>query len=211
MVHVLEPNEVVRQGLGSLLSSLDEIATWRPLSSLTELHEEGSSGDVAILSASGLDLGGAEKVDLPPGVRTIVLIPSADPYDLERCTAVRANGYMLLRDVNAQSLRTSLLQVKDDRMPLPPEVAAFLLDRVRGNDRASLYRSVRLTPRERDVLDLLVVGRSNQQIAHELGISIHGAKRHVSSLLNKMNSPSRAHLVSIALQCGILNSRAPVP
>ena len=58
----------------------------------------------------------------------------------------------------------------------------------------------RLSPREHDVLELLVAGHSNQEIADELGISLHGAKRHVSSILGKFDSPSRSHLVSRVLQ-----------
>lgn len=45
------------------------------------------------------------------------------------------------------------------------------------------------SPRERDVVSLLLDGRSNAKIARELGISLHSAKRHVSAVLKKVNSP----------------------
>ena len=55
-------------------------------------------------------------------------------------------------------------------------------------------------PRERDVLALLVDGLSNKEISARLAISVHGVKRHMSSMLSKLNSPGRSHLVSSVLR-----------
>jgi two-component system nitrate/nitrite response regulator NarL len=69
-----------------------------------------------------------------------------------------------------------------------------------GAARAGDRPRTPLRPREGDVLELLVTGHSNQEIAAHLGISIHSARRHVSSILAKFDSPSRSHLVSRVLQ-----------
>jgi DNA-binding NarL/FixJ family response regulator len=59
-----------------------------------------------------------------------------------------------------------------------------------------------LTPRERQVLELLVVGASNKHIANALAISVHTAKFHVTALLDKLGARNRSDLVGIALREG---------
>lgn len=204
-VVIVEPYAVIRRGLGAMLDSIPDVSEWRSFASVADLEADGSvgRGDVLILSLPAIEADG-RGIPVDPSVRTIVLIPSGDPRELEVATATRANGYMLMADVDVSSLRTALTQVHRDVMPLPEVVSSYLLGRARGDDPLSLWRSVRLSPREREVLDLLVAGHSNQQIATELEISVHSAKRHVSSILRKLDSPSRAHLVSTALRSGVL-------
>jgi DNA-binding NarL/FixJ family response regulator len=62
-----------------------------------------------------------------------------------------------------------------------------------------------LTPRERQVLELVARGYPNKSIAYELGISEHTAKFHVGSLLTKLNAASRAEVVTNATRRGLLS------
>jgi DNA-binding CsgD family transcriptional regulator len=69
---------------------------------------------------------------------------------------------------------------------------------------AALTRpAVRLTPREQQVLVLMVEGLSNKQIGRRLDISFHGAKRLVASILAKLDSPTRTVAVARALREGL--------
>jgi DNA-binding NarL/FixJ family response regulator len=138
-----------------------------------------------------------------PACRTIALIESTTVHDLEAAAQVHADGYLLLAETTAEALRAAVRDVMDGRMALPQVLSAHLLDRARRPDAVAASRSVRLSPREEDVLALLVAGLSNKQIARQLDISIHGAKRHVSSVLNKYNAPSRSYLISQSLQLGL--------
>lgn len=61
-----------------------------------------------------------------------------------------------------------------------------------------------LTDRERAVLALLVHGHGNQQIASQMGISIHGAKRHVSNLLVKFDCRNRTEMALAAIKLGVV-------
>ena len=61
-----------------------------------------------------------------------------------------------------------------------------------------------LTPRERQVLELVARGYPNKSIAYELGISEHTAKFHVGSLLGKLGAASRTEAVTLATRRGIL-------
>jgi DNA-binding CsgD family transcriptional regulator len=84
-------------------------------------------------------------------------------------------------------------------LPLP--VANYLLECcARKADAPSPRIQPYFNPRENDVIDLLLEGLGNRQIADKLGISLHSAKRHVSAVLSKTNSPSRAHFVARMLR-----------
>jgi DNA-binding CsgD family transcriptional regulator len=62
-----------------------------------------------------------------------------------------------------------------------------------------------LTPRERDVLALMAEGASNKSIAKQLGISVHTAKFHVGSLLDKLDATGRTDAVTHAARRGVIN------
>ena len=62
-----------------------------------------------------------------------------------------------------------------------------------------------LTPRERDVLGLLAEGASNKSIARRLGISVHTAKFHVASLLDKLDATGRTDAVTHAARLGVID------
>jgi DNA-binding CsgD family transcriptional regulator len=64
---------------------------------------------------------------------------------------------------------------------------------------------VPLTPRELEVLTLLAEGASNKIIAHRLGISVHTAKFHVGSLLDKLDAVGRTDAVAQAARLGVIN------
>lgn len=62
-----------------------------------------------------------------------------------------------------------------------------------------------LTPRELEVLTLLAEGASNKMIAHRLGISVHTAKFHVHSLLDKLDAVGRTDAVAHAARLGVIH------
>jgi len=64
---------------------------------------------------------------------------------------------------------------------------------------------IELTPRERDVLVLMAEGASNKAIARQLGISVHTAKFHVGSLLEKLDATGRTDAVAHAARRGVIH------
>jgi DNA-binding CsgD family transcriptional regulator len=76
-----------------------------------------------------------------------------------------------------------------------------------SRDRAAVteHAEIDLTPRERDVLLLLAEGASNKAIARRLGISVHTAKFHVGSLLEKLDATGRTDAVTHAARLGVIN------
>jgi DNA-binding CsgD family transcriptional regulator len=75
-----------------------------------------------------------------------------------------------------------------------------------GDDGAFAgMREFRVTPREREVLALLAEGASNKNIARRLGISVHTAKFHVGSLLDKLDATGRTDAVAHAARLGVID------
>ena len=90
------------------------------------------------------------------------------------------------------------------RLAAPGEAATVAL--VSRDPRAVAEPpEVELTPRERDVLLLMAEGASNKAIARRLGISVHTAKFHVGSLLDKLDASGRTDAVAHAARRGVIN------
>jgi len=104
----------------------------------------------------------------------------------------------------ADRLATLLGGVAGLRLAVPGEPATAVIV-ARGRDGAGAASDFELTPRELDVLALLAEGASNKMIAQRLGISVHTAKFHVGSLLDKLDATGRTDAVAHAARRGVIN------
>ncbi|WP_027577991.1 LuxR C-terminal-related transcriptional regulator [Bradyrhizobium sp. Ai1a-2] len=103
----------------------------------------------------------------------------------------------------ADRLASLLGGVPGLRLAAPGEAASIAL--VSREQPASERSEIELTPRERDVLALMAEGASNKTIARQLGISVHTAKFHVSSLLDKLDATGRTDAVAHAARRGVIH------
>ena len=103
----------------------------------------------------------------------------------------------------ADRLATLLGSVAGLRLAAPGEQAAAAI--VARNREAAGASDFELTPRELDVLALLAEGASNKMIAQRLGISVHTAKFHVGSLLDKLDATGRTDAVAHAARRGVIH------
>jgi len=95
-------------------------------------------------------------------------------------------GYLLkdrIRDVD--EFIAAIQRVADGGSALDPIIVSTLLSRERPDDPVA-----RLTPREREILELMATGRSNQGIADKLVITVRAVEKHVSSIFDKLGLPS---------------------
>ncbi|MGY3529908.1 MULTISPECIES: response regulator transcription factor [Bradyrhizobium] len=103
----------------------------------------------------------------------------------------------------ADRLATLLGSVAGLRLAAPGEQATAAI--VARNRETAGGVDFELTPRELDVLALLAEGASNKMIAQRLGISVHTAKFHVGSLLDKLDATGRTDAVAHAARRGVIN------
>jgi DNA-binding NarL/FixJ family response regulator len=135
---------------------------------------------------------------------TIVVMLTVSSAQEELFEALRAgaSGY-LLKDMDPKRLPQLLRAAVAGEAPLPPTLVARLVDEFRTRGRRRFLalperRSVELTSREYEVLELLRKGLSTADIAERLFISRTTVKRHISSVMQKLNVRTRADAVRLA-------------
>jgi NarL family two-component system response regulator LiaR len=128
----------------------------------------------------------------------IIALSSFGEERLVRAALEAGARSYLLKNVSAENLAEAIRLAHAGISSLSPEAAAVVAgQRVAGPGDD-------LTPREREILSLLVDGRTNAEIAAQLGLSLYTVKNHVRNLLGKLGVGSRTEAVSLALQRGLL-------
>jgi two-component system, NarL family, nitrate/nitrite response regulator NarL len=207
-------NELARYGIERMLQSVDSVVEHHSYDDLdvaakvaAQVRAAGEPGSVVLVTAlSEIDDTTHPGVEAAAerGVKTLFVVDDVDRRKLRRVARADGSGFVFADELGAGTLAVTLERLHAGEMPISTRLTRVLLTSVgdvRGPDEAG--REVRLTAREREVLGLLVDGLSNKQIARQLGITQHGAKRHVANIMAKLNCPNRTLAVSKALREGL--------
>lgn len=159
--------------------------------------------DVVLMDPIGLSPMGMELVRLVPTVldRAQVVVLTANQQEQQLFAAVRAGarGY-LPKSADIDEVLDALRAVAYGEALISPELAVQLL-----NEFARLsYQQTGLTGRERDILNAIVRGDSNREIAKQLGLSEKTVKNYVSDILSKLGVRDRTEAAVYALQMGLV-------
>ncbi|MEU0038350.1 MULTISPECIES: response regulator transcription factor [unclassified Streptomyces] len=154
-----------------------------------------------------LDLTMAGKSSLPvipalltasPGTRILVLTMQEDPAFAREALRTGAAGY-LLKEAAAEELRAAAHQVAEGATYVQPVLGARLAVEMPGPaDQESL------TAREAEVLSLLALGHTNQEIAQRLYVSVRTVETHRARIRDKLGKDSRAELIAAARERGLV-------
>jgi DNA-binding NarL/FixJ family response regulator len=171
------------------------------LSSLV-LALEGVEPDVVLLNMAtrGSHLLLRATMDICPNVRVIVLGASVDDEaEIVACAEAGVAGYLKRTD-SLEDLIALINHATAGESSCPPPVAATLLSRLATliSQRQPPVRELVLTAREAQILSMLELGRSNQDIAAQLCIAVHTVKNHVHSLLTKLGVSTRAEAAALS-------------
>jgi DNA-binding NarL/FixJ family response regulator len=169
---------------------------------VTKLRPDVVVLDISMPGQSGLQVAARLRaVSSPPRVLILSMHDNAE-YVLESVRA-GAHGY-LLKDTAATELRTAIRALCRGEAYFSPPVASRLSAAVRGEQDARPTPIEHLTGREREVLGGIARGRTNKEIAAELGISYRTVETHRESLMKKLQIRTVAELTRFALGAGIL-------
>jgi len=155
----------------------------RPDITMMDLRLPGMSGLEALRAIRQED----------PHAKCLVLTTYEGDEDIHQALAAGALGY-IIKGMSHETLVDALRRVRSGSLFLPPPVMRSLADRTPNLD---------LSPREREVLSLMVRGESNKEIANELGITEATVKCHVSVILQRLGVNDRTQAVIAALQRGL--------
>jgi DNA-binding NarL/FixJ family response regulator len=198
---VVEDHHVVRQGLVALLNVMPEIEIVGEASDgfqAVELHRH-LQPDITLMDLQLPNLGGVAAITRiraeNPAARFIVLTTFDGDEDIFRSLQAGAKAY-LLKGMTIDDLLKTIRLVHAGRTSISPEIAEKLAERAGVED---------LTPRERAVLERIVAGRANKEIATDLAISEATVKTHVNNLLSKLGVSDRTNAVTVAIQRGLVH------
>jgi NarL family two-component system response regulator LiaR len=194
-VLVVDDHAVVREGLRSFLELQDGLEVVGEAGDGAEAVEaaERLRPDVVLMDLVMPNVDGVEAMqrlrERVPTARVIVLTSFLDDDRLLPAIRAGAAGY-LLKNAEPQELARAIRAADEGEALLDPAVAARLVDAFAGGgERDARYDE--LTPREREVLELIGRGFSNKRIALELGAAEKTVKNHVSHVLAKLGVADR--------------------
>ena len=200
-VLLVDDHAVVRAGVRLILDGADgidvvaEAGTEERAVVMARAHKP----DVIVLDILLPGKGGIELIpdllEVSPESRVLMLSSSGDPGTVTKALDAGATGYSIKRATDAE-LVTAVRAVADGTSYVHPELGAGLAraGRVEGP----------LSPRELDVLRLVALGYTNQEIAKELYISTRTTEMHRASIMRKLRFDTRAQLVNYALANGLV-------
>jgi NarL family two-component system response regulator LiaR len=206
-VLLVDDHQVVREGLRAFLQLQPDV----------EVVGEAGGGEAAVAAATAgrpdvvlMDLvmpdgDGVAAIralaGAAPAARVVVLSSFVDDERVFAAMQAGAAGY-LLKDVDPDALAEAIREVHRGRPVLHPDVAARLMRRAADPPAGPATES--LTPREREVLSLVVEGYANKQIARRLLITEKTVKTHVSSILQKLGVADRTAAAVLAIRQGLV-------
>jgi two-component system response regulator NreC len=213
-VFIADDHAVLRAGLRMLISAQPDMEVVGEAADGEEAVRKTveTRPDVAIVDITMPGSGGIKAIERirqeSPATRVLVLTMHDVPAYLRSALAAGASGYVVKRAADAELL-SAIRGVHRGRTVLDPTLAVMVVRRALGkkpkvgqpSGPASL-----LSPREREVLDLVAQGYTNQQMADRLGLSVKTVETYRSRLVEKLGLQSRADLVRYAVDSGLFGS-----
>jgi NarL family two-component system response regulator LiaR len=199
-VLVVDDHDLLREGVSSSLSAFADI----------DVVADAASGELAITCVADVrpdvvvmdlvmpGMGGVEAIrrlradDAELGILALSSFSEGDR--VREVLDAGANGY-LVKSVDAASLARAVRSAAVGQGAFSPEVTQALARRPTAGDELL----ERLTPREREIADLLTEGRTNAEIARATSLSIFTVKNHVSSILMKLQVQTRTEATAFIL------------
>jgi two-component system response regulator NreC len=217
MIRVLlaDDHTIVREGVRLCLEAMGDI----------EVVAEAEDGQMAVQMANQLRpdvavvdltmprLNGVEAIrqirrDLPETEVVVLSVHDSEPYVVQALRAGAA-GYVLKRNA-ATELAAAIRAAHDGQAYLHPSIARRVIDdylsRIHASEDAASEPHERLTPREREVLQLAAEGHTTRAIAGLLCLSTKTVEHHRASLMTKLGLRGQTELVKYAIRAGLVES-----
>ena len=208
---VADDHQVVRTGLRALLESKAGWQVCAEASNGREAVEKAGQHkpDVAVLDIGMPLLNGVEATrqirKLSPQTEILILTMHDSEQLIQEVLGAGAHGYILKDDAD-RNLIAAVDALRRHKPYLSSRVSEAVSNATSPAQDGSNSSRSRLTPREREIVQLLAEGKSNKEVAGYLGISVKTAETHRANIMLKLDFHSLADLVRYAVRNNIIQS-----
>lgn len=211
-VVLVDDHALVRAGLRSLLEEREDVEIVGEetdgRSAVRTVVETGP--DLVLMDVSLPELNGIEAtrrlLEDQPRTRVLILSVHADEEFVYRALDAGASGY-LLKEADTDELELAFRSVMNGDVYLSPAISEGVVERYldRGDEEAPTSPLEILTPRQREVLQLVAEGNTTKQIAAKLELSVKTVETHRSDLMDRLGIHDVAGLVRFAVRTGLVS------
>jgi len=210
-IALVDDHPIFLAGLKRLLESEEHYEVRYIANSLKEAIDTIPFDDIDIVLAD-INMPGGNGIELlreikhkNSGCRVVMLTVEEDEETIYRAMREGAQGYILKQD-SPERLVKSIQACMDGEILLSNQIYTKVVDRIRKVNPPEREQSIiysKLTDREIEITRLVVQGKSNPEIAHELYISESTVKNHISNILRKLDLKDRVELAILSVREGI--------
>lgn len=200
---IVEDTESFRKNIAVLLNQTNDLRCERTFTccedAIAAIDEDLPDVILMDISLPGIDgIEGMKRIKaIAPSVQVIMLTVFDDHDKILRAICSGASGY-LLKSTPVDKIIESLKEILDGGAPMSPQIAKKVLAMFPHAQRPHEGHS--LTPRELEILKLLVEGRIKKEIGAEIGLSYHTIDKHMRNIYAKLNVHTRTGAVAKALK-----------
>jgi DNA-binding NarL/FixJ family response regulator len=204
-VALIEDNRLVREGISALLNQLPDLKVVAGDASentalLRKVNPQVVLLDLGLQSGDSLRVAESVKKEFPESkVIVMDLLPVHE--DIVEFVNAGVSGF-IMKDATLEDLVSTIRSVANGAHVLPPQMTATLFSQIArdavARGRPEALESVRMTPREREVINLIAEGLSNKEIASRLNLATHTIKSHVRNVMEKLTLHTRLQIAAYA-------------
>ena len=207
-VLLVDDHALVRSGLHALLDTLPDVRVVGEAGSGRDALREiaAHAPDVVLMDVTMPDMNGLSATERVvrehPQVAVLIVSMHADPEFVSRALRAGARGY-LLKDASRGELELAVRSVARGDTYLSPSVARSIVTEYVARPGTPDATFDRLSPRQREVLQLIAEGHTTKEVAVRLGVSVKTAETHRALLMKRLAVHDVAGLVRYAIRLGV--------
>jgi DNA-binding NarL/FixJ family response regulator len=210
-VLLADDHALVRAGIHALLEKISDVEVVGEARTGREALElvKSKLPNLVLMDIAMTELGGLEA--LPrimkdfPGVKVIILSAHANEEYVIRALRSGAAGY-LVKDAATAELELAIRSVTEEKTYLSPSISRTVINSYLERVGGQLSPLEQLTPRQREILQLLAEGRNTKEIASDLDISVKTVESHRLQLMERLNIHDVPGLVRYAVRSGLVSA-----
>ena len=191
---VVSSSVIIRTGIKVILEELEIIKDIYEDCDLFNVKEREVNLIIIDLNKNNLKyLNEVKKIKDDDNIKILILDFREDKVIFEKCMDIGVDGYVLA-NIDSEFVSRAIVQISKNKKYFDSD----LVERYRSNDRYT--GNSRLTSRQEEVIELVVKGKSNKEIADKLFISEHTVKKHISNILFKLELKDRINIATYAIE-----------